>query len=110
MLPRLYAELLVTNISKITFRVEEEAPHTEFKPIQASGGMLGPILYVIHKCDIPLQSAIIAVTSADDIVMLTIDEAIEEVTETLQNTSNNNSNICITKRRISTKHLVHITS
>ena len=82
-LPEQYVNLVQSYLTQRTFRVREENEYSELKIVSAGvpqGSVLGPVLYLLYTCDIPIVENIKLATFADDTAVL----AIEETTTNLQ--------------------------
>lgn len=85
--PLQYTKLLESYLSQRTFRIKQENEYSELKIINAGvpqGSVLGPVLYLLYTCDIPVTDNIKLATFADDTAVLAVGNSIEETTANLQ--------------------------
>ena len=95
MLPVQYVNIFSSYITDRLFRVKQEDEYSDLKEVRAGvpqGSILGPILYLLYTSDIPVLEDTTIATFADDTVLLTVDENLENATRKLQVASNKVAN------------------
>lgn len=97
--------LLKSYLTKRYFQVKTENILTNYHPIKAGvpqGSVLGPFLYVIFTCDIPLTDNTIMATFADYTAILSSDKTQREHLKIYETTKLTNG-----KLRLTTRNHVH---
>lgn len=87
LLPVQFSQLLESYLSDRYFRVKQEDAYTDLRPIGAGvpqGSVLGPVLYVLYTCDIPILEHNTIATFADDTAVLAVGSTHDESTRKLQ--------------------------
>lgn len=90
-LPKSYCNLLKSYLSDRFFRVKVENNFSTLHPITTGvpqGSILGPILYLIFTCDLPINPDCFVGTFADDTVIMSSGKNSSLVTEKLQTALN----------------------
>jgi hypothetical protein len=75
LLPTEYGQILKSYLSERYFRVKQEDEYSGLKPIKAGvpqGSVLGPVLYLIYKSDIPQPEGTTVATFADDTAIMAV--------------------------------------
>ena len=79
--------MLKSYLSDRYVRVKQEDEYSELKQIKAGvpqGGVLGPVLYLLHASDLPQHGEADVTTFADDTAIMGVRDSVEEATEKLQ--------------------------
>jgi hypothetical protein len=87
LLPTEYSRLLKSYLSDRYFRVKQEDEYSGLKPINAGvpqGSVLGPVLFLIYKSDLPQPEGATVATFADDTTIMAVGADVEEATEKFQ--------------------------
>lgn len=87
MLPKQFADVLVSYITNRAFRVRQEDAVSELKQIKAGvpqGSVLGPVLYLLYTCDMPELEDVTVATFADDTAIMATGKSHKEAVEKAQ--------------------------
>jgi hypothetical protein len=90
-LPKQYAEILESYLAERFFMIKQGDAYSELKEIKAGapqGSVLGPVLYLLYTCDLPVLESSTVATFTDDTAVLAIGNSNEESTEQLQTAIN----------------------
>lgn len=73
LLPKQYVDILTSYITDRTFRIKQESEYSDLMDIKAGvpqGSVLGPVLYLLYTCDIPVLRDVTLATFADDTALI----------------------------------------
>lgn len=90
-LPKQYTEILMSYLSERYFRIKQEDAYSNLKEIKAGvpqGSVLGPVLYLLFTCDLPVPENNTIATFADDTAILAVGKSNEETANKLQTAIN----------------------
>lgn len=88
LLPRNYAGLLESYLSRRTFVVKYKDEISEEHSIRAGvpqGSVLGPLLYLLYTADLPTNERVFTSTFADDTAILCVDKCPKNASKLLSN-------------------------
>lgn len=86
-LPTEYSQIMKSYLQERYFRIKQDDAFSSLREIKAGvpqGSVLGPLLYLLYTSDIPQPENVTVATFADDTAILSVDETVEDATETLQ--------------------------
>jgi hypothetical protein len=101
LLPSDYSQLLNSYLTDRNFRVKQGEMYSELKPIKAGvpqGSVLGPVLYLLYRSDIPQPVGTTVANFADDTTIMAVVADVEEATGKLQQAADTINNW--TKQRL----------
>lgn len=87
MLPKQFTDILQSYLSDRMFHIRHDNSYSEIKQIKAGvpqGSVLGPVLYLLYTCDIPVLENNTIATFADDTAIMAVGVTHEEAVEKLQ--------------------------